>query len=156
MRASATESGRIQANPSNPGPTITDTVDLIERLLDHSGDDVTEAALCESLTEQMRTLHARLRAQHALARCEATDDQVTQSAPELSGDEQRLLAEHSLILGSLDRLIRCVETVASCSAEDQLVFVLGVRELIATIRRHEAEEDRLIYLAYWRETGGES
>jgi hypothetical protein len=28
--------------------------------------------------------------------------------------------------------------------------------LIAVLRRHEAEEDRLFYLAFWHDTGGEA
>ncbi len=40
--------------------------------------------------------------------------------------------------------------------EDKEVFVLRGRELLAMLRRHEAEEDRLFYLAVWRDTGGES
>ncbi len=60
------------------------------------------------------------------------------------------------MLGALDRLIRASESMAFHALEDQDVFFLRVREVIALIRRHEAEKDRLLDLAIWRETGGES
>jgi hypothetical protein len=56
----------------------------------------------------------------------------------------------------LDRLLRAVESMAGRPMEDQTVFILKVQELAAMIRRHEAEERRLIYLSMWRDTGGES
>ena len=40
--------------------------------------------------------------------------------------------------------------------EDKEVFVMRIRELIAVLRRREAEEDRLLYFAIWRDHGGES
>ena len=60
------------------------------------------------------------------------------------------------MLGQLDRLIRTADSVVDRPVEDTDVFFLRMRELIATLRRHEAEEDRLVSLAVWRDTGGES
>jgi hypothetical protein len=55
----------------------------------------------------------------------------------------------------LDWLTRRVDAIADSTLEDKDVFLLRTRELIAVLRRHVAEEDRLFYLSVWRDTGGE-
>ena len=61
-----------------------------------------------------------------------------------------------MILAKLDRLVRDVDSMADRTLEDKEVFFLRGLELIALLRRHEAEEDRIFYLSLWRDTGGES
>ena len=129
---------------------------LVEEMLNAAGHRSADRAYFAEMAAALRCLHTRIRTQHASAQLDATDEWVGQAAPELAEDVSRLRAEHPMILGKLDRLIRSTEAMADQAAEDKEVFVMRVRELIAIVRRHEAEEDRLFYLSIWRDTGGES
>ena len=56
----------------------------------------------------------------------------------------------------LSGFLRAQDEELRALADASDVFVLRVRELIAVVRRHDAEEDRLFTLAIWHDTGGES
>lgn len=147
-------------NPQHPTRPRTDdsikaSLGLLEVMLDHAADRMFDADFFEELGTELRRLHARMRIHHAAeyAGSAPTADLVP---PELSEEWNRLRAEHPIFLGQLDRLIRSVDSMADRTLEDKEVFLLRGRELIAMLRRHEAEEDRLFYLAVWHETGGES
>lgn len=114
-------------------------------------DDVYQRLLCG-----LQVVHAQMRIHHGIGldAPESVADRL--NAPELSSEEQRLGAEHKPLIGLLDRLIREAESMADRSAEDQLVFTFRVREMVGIIRRHDAEDRRLLHLAVWRDTGGES
>jgi hypothetical protein len=126
----------------------------LEAILERESDRVSEPACCESLGEELRGLHARFRA-HDAAGYFSSAEPIPVIPPEYAKDVERLRAEHTHILGQLDWLVRSVGSMADRSMEDQEVFLLRLRELIAVLRRHEAEESRVFYLAMWRETGGE-
>ena len=115
-----------------------------------------EGVLFASLQDRLRKLHAQLRIHHAEGFRRGSVDAALDTPPELVETLQRLQCERPKILGDLDRLIRGSEFVADASLEDRDVFILRVRELIALLRRHQAEEDRLFFLGAWRDTGGES
>lgn len=119
-------------------------------------DRAGEEAYFDALREALRQLHARLRMWHAAGFRRESSDGAFASRPELIEPLARLERERPQILGDLDRLIRTSEYIADAPLEDRDVFVLRVREFIATLRRHKAEEDRLFFLAAWRDTGGES
>ena len=85
-----------------------------------------------------------------------TSEEFQKLSPELAEEVKRLREEHPIILGKLDRMIRLVDSMPDRTLEDKEVFFLRGNELIALLRRHEAEEDRLFHLAVWRDTGGES
>jgi hypothetical protein len=82
-------------------------------------------------------------------------DPVPPGTPELTEEVERLQGEHQHILAQLDWLVRSSASIADRAVEDQEVLVLRLRELIAVLRRHEAEEDRVFFIATWRDTGGE-
>lgn len=64
---------------------------------------------------------------------------------------QRLIAEHAAILARLDTL--CAE-VAACARGPLGRALAGVGELVATLRRHEAEEEEIFSEAFYVDLGG--
>lgn len=151
----ATTPGSILRQQSDGDDSVKSSLDVLGGVIDSTSDSVFDFSWIETVGDELLRLHARMRIHHSPAelshRCNA--DAIT---PELSGEYMRLCEEHSDMIGKLDRLIRSAETMNDRTLEDKEVFVLAVRELIAMVRRHEAEEDRLFYLSIWRETGGES
>jgi hypothetical protein len=139
---------------SNRSASVNESLARIERLIQLHGDRPADEEFHEKLSDELHTLHALMRAYHpAGARPQVNEEDCT---PECVSDLDRLCEEHGAFLGMLDRLLRAVESMAGRPMEDQTVFILKVQELAAMIRRHEAEERRLIYLSMWRDTGGES
>lgn len=111
---------------------------------------------CRRLGEELRQLHARFRAHDATCRLDPESMTVTmEHRPELNSELRRIRAEHPHMMGLCDWLTRYVDSIANQSEEDQEVFLLRVRELIAVFRRHEAEEDRIYYRSAYEENGGE-
>lgn len=148
------------ATPESRTRTATDLdrsvkpiLNNLQTLIDDAPKRQVESDYFEELAIELRSLHARIRIHHAVGHlgCEATAD----PSPELMDEVQRLANEHPIILGMLDRLIRCVDSMADRTLEDKEVFFLRGQEVIALVRRHEAEEDRIFYLSIWRDTGGE-
>ena len=140
---------------SSPEETTKYALRHLEELLAASPERGSEAAYFSVLANEFRSLHARIRAHHAADCLEATSGPRVLPA-ELTQKWDRLREEHTPILGMLDWLIRHVESIADQATEDKDVFILRVKELIAVLRRHDAEEDRLYAIALWRDTGGES
>ena len=114
-----------------------------------------DAADFERICDELRRLHARIRMHHA-AICVESGGAGEPLPPELAGERERLVSEYTAILGLLDVIIRSGDAISDRQIEDKDVFILRVHELAAILRRHMAEEDRLFYLAVWREVGGES
>ena len=139
----------------NCDDSIKDHLNDLEALLDQAADRMFDPILFADVERECRLLHVRMRTHDAAARLE-TQDSKPAVAPELAEEFTRLCAEHPLIIGQLDRVIRCAESMSDRTLEDKDVFLLRVREVIALVRRHEAEDDRLLYLSVWRDTGGES
>lgn len=131
------------------------SLELVEGLIDRAADSLLDADFFSTLEEELRCLHAQIRA-HSAADCLGGDCQKTEIRPELADDLARLQEEHSTIIGMLDRVIRATDSMVDKTLEDKDVFVLRCREIVAVWRRHEAEEDRLFFFSVWRDTGGES
>ena len=138
----------------SPDDSFKESLACLEAMLDGHAEGPVDSRCCETLQEELQKLHARFRAHDASGYLSSVDA-VTAVAPELAEETTRLRDEHSRILGQLDWLVRKVESIPDRPSEDQDVFMLRLRELIAVLRRHEAEEDRVFYLAMWRDTGGE-
>ncbi len=153
MTITASDSRRPRQSTDD---SIRASLGLLEEMLDQAPDHMFDADYFRARRQELRRLHARIRVHHAVDYFGARHEAPNLVPPELSNDLSRLRAEHPAILGQLDRLIRSVDSMADQSIEDKEVFLLRGRELIAVLRRHEAEEDRLVYLSVWRETGGES
>lgn len=152
MKATAPKS----ANPSpTPSDAVNNSLAALIDMLDEANHRLSDSGFFESIGEELHRLHAAIRQRHAVGAFGAGRDAMT-VPPELTSDFTRLREEHSTILGLLDRMVRAVDSMVDRPIEDKDVFVLRGREIIAFVRRHEAEEDRLFYLAMWRDTGGES
>jgi len=136
--------------------SISSMLPALESLVEDAPDRVFDPTFYELILTELKRLHARLRVHHAAGEILTTEAGAGQTAPEHQREQNRLRAEHADMLGALDRLIRAAESMADLTAEDKEVFFARLREMIATTRRHETEEDRLFYLSVWRETGGES
>ncbi len=136
--------------------SMTNALSAIEGILDGMPERMFDHDFYEELDAELHRFHARLRTHHAVEAYHAGGESIAQISPEYADQIARLRSEHSVILGILDRLIRCVESMCDQPLEDKEVFAMRTRELIAVVRRHEAEEDRLFYLSLWRDTGGES
>ena len=134
--------------------SVLAAADALDALMQDALERLVDPEFAESLSEQLRVLHARFRT-HTAADIRARDEGL-EIAPHLVDDFKRLREEHVSVLGSLDRLIRSTESIGDASLEDKEVFVLRVIELIATLRRHMAEDDRIFYFSMWQDIGGES
>lgn len=146
-----------QENGARTGDdSISATLPQIEALLGESSEKMFDCEYYEQVATELRRLHARVRVHHAANELNICNESENSVPPEFLREQARLRDEHSTILGTLDRIIRSTDALGDQTVEDKDVFFLRVRELMATVRRHEAEEDRLFYLTVWRETGGES
>ena len=151
----ATEQSSGARTDSCPDDAVKDSLAALADLVDGRDESSLDRESCEVLGEQLRLLHARFRAHGAVDMFESASGEPGELPPELWGELRRLRGEHSNILGQLDWLTRNVDSIADRAIEDRDVFVLRAQELLAVLRRHIAEEDRLFYLAVWRDTGGE-
>jgi len=136
--------------------TLAAFVAEIERLLERYADRSLEGEYAAALAASLRRLHACVRSHHANDCLTAADMADGVIPPEYLDPLDRLRGEHTALVGQLDRLIRSIDAFAAEPREDTEVFFLRIRELIATLRRHEAEENHLYGSAMWRDTGGES
>ena len=150
--ATATPDSRTHAKQNQDRP-VKPILNNLQALFDEAQQRQLESDYFEEIAVELRDLHARMRVHHAVGHlgCEA----MAEPSPELMDEVQRLADEHPVILGLLDRIIRAVDSMADRTLEDKEVFFLRGQEVIALVRRHEAEEDRIFYLSIWRDTGGE-
>jgi hypothetical protein len=150
----------IQSNPTTAyGPTpdmaIKDSLQVLDDALENTAAYSRGATFFELVDKELRRLHAHIRAHHASV-CLQSPISGKDLPDEVHNEWTRLRDEHPRILGQLDWLIRHIELVADHPLENHDPFVLRLRELIAVLRRHDAEEERVYTIALWHDTGGES
>lgn len=138
-----------------PG-TVREALDAVDATIVAADHQIGEEDFFDVLHAQLRRLHAQFRIHHAAATVEVCEHASDSVAPEYAPDRQRLCEEHNSIFGMVDRLARSSESMVDLPVEDKEVFIMRVRELVAILRRHLAEEDRLCYLSLWSDIGGES
>lgn len=152
---STTDPTAFRATSIPVDESIKAVLSQLEALLDHADAASSTPKHFPALGEALRRLHARVRIHHAESQL-STGETAAPIPAEYLEELKRLSEEHSCILGMCDRIVRCIDSMADRPVEDREVCVARIRELIAVLRRHECEEDRLFYLALWRDTGGES
>ena len=150
----ATPKPRASANRPKDD-SFHDILAELERILGNAPRPDADPPNYLLLDAELRKLHARFRVHQASDFFNAQTNPAVAAAPQLGDEFTRLGAEHTRILGLLDWLLRHVDAMPDLPVEDRDVFLLRLREMIAVLRRHEAEEDRLL-LTLWHDTGGES
>jgi hypothetical protein len=100
----------------------------------------------ETLTDTLRN-HFREEEQAALYR------EVPVKFPRFADRLERLASEHREILERADELIRKAGRLDTTVIHQQREFNAGVQLLVASIRRHEAEENEVVLSAHWQEFG---
>jgi hypothetical protein len=65
----------------------------------------------------------------------------------------KLKSEHAGMLASVQEAIDRAEAVTGSEVPDQRELNAVVQLLVATIRRHEAEENEIVLRAYWHDLG---
>ena len=144
----------LQHGPT-PDTAIKDSLQILDDALDQTAAYSRGATFFELVDRELRRLHAHVRAHHATA-CLQPPLSGGVVPDEVANEWARLRDEHPRILAQLDWLIRHVELVSDHPLENHDPFVLRMRELIAVLRRHDAEEERVYTIALWHDTGGES
>jgi hypothetical protein len=153
MEAPTQDHGSIGSAGSDDA--IKESIASLNELVNADADRLVDDEFFTDVADELGVLHARFRSHAATDLFGPAREASDSFPPELSGDLERLRSEHQQILGLLDWLSQRVEWISQRTLEDKDVFVLRARELIAVLNRHIAEEDRLFYLALWRDTGGE-
>lgn len=148
--------GLESGSRSRDDSSVRGSLCAIDRLLIEAPDRMFDGEYYASLDAELRGLHARIRINHAADTITGGGPDLREIPPQYQAEFDRLRAEYRTILGHLDRLIRSVDLMVDFPIEDKDVFFARIRELVSILRRHEAEENRLFYLAVWRDTGGES
>ena len=123
----------------------------VETILDRQPDRAGKwlATLREKLPELRRTLETHFAGEEGgpLFR------QLPIQAPQLSGRLSRLEEEHAGILVSVDSLADRADALDDPEVYELRELNAQVQLLVATIRRHEAEENELVMQANWDEIG---
>lgn len=152
---STLESNSLTPSRNVNSKSIGAVLPELQNLIDQSFDRIHDADFYVSINETLRQLHACLRSHHASNYFPKKPETSEPIPLEYLDELNRLREEHTHFMGFLDRLIRSCESVVDRSMEDREVFFLRIQELMAMMRRHEVEEDRILHLAIWRDVGGE-
>ena len=134
--------------------SIKGSLRVLEEMLSQATDHMFEAAYFEDAATELRRLRARVRIHHGTDSLSTKRNRAEAVTPQLAAERDHLQSEHAAISGQLRQLLRSASSIADQSLEDKEVFILRAQELIAVLRRHESEEDRLFYLSVWGDSDG--
>ena len=134
--------------------SIKGSLRVLEEMLSQDTDHMFEGTYFEDAATELRRLRARVRIHHGTDSLSTKRKSAEPVAPELAAARDHLRSEHAAISGHLRQLLRSAGSIADQSLEDKEVFILRAQELVAVLRRHEAEEDRLFYLSVWGDIDG--
>jgi len=79
--------------------------------------------------------------------------EVPERFPRFADRLQRLASEHAEILDRASDLVRRSGALDHTRIHELREFNAGVQMLVASIRRHEAEENEVVLSAHWQEFG---
>lgn len=100
----------------------------------------------EALADTLRS-HFREEEQASLYR------EVPERFPHFADRLQRLASEHAVILDRASDLVRRAGALDHTRIHELREFNAGIQMLVASIRRHEAEENEVVLGAHWQEFG---
>lgn len=136
--------------------STAELLEMIEQALSSPATAFESRASAKHFKLLLDALHAKLRRHHAVGMLSAEPGAGAQaSLTDADPRAGRLNEEHTTLLGMLGRLCEQCYAVSGLSPDEQELFVLRCRELLAVFRRHKCEEDLLYYQNIWREVGGE-
>jgi len=105
------------------------------------------------LLAKLPMLSAAMRAHFAAEEQGALFAELPVKKPRLAQQIDKLGIEHGKLLESLDRVIEMAKSMRQPETHELRELNAHVQLFIATIRRHEAEENEIIMGAYWDELG---
>jgi len=128
-----------------------EVVSSVEGCLDRHPD--LEGGWIGRIRDELPRLSDTLRAHFAVEQEGPLYRQLPVSHPRFADRLARLEAEHARILSSIEEVTRQAEELRDPQMYEVREFNAAVQLLVATIRRHEAEENEIILSAHWDEVG---
>jgi len=124
----------------------------VESILDRKPD--REGRWIKALQDKLPVLGETLQAHFEAEEAATLYCEVPIRKPRLAPRIEKLAAEHGEMLRSVQRVIKRARALDEPAEVYQMREINAlVQLLIATIRRHEAEENEIIMGAYWDELG---
>jgi len=74
--------------------------------------------------------------------------------PRFSGTIDRLMSEHGQFLNDLDEIIDSLESLRQPRQAHIWEMACKTKLVVASLRRHESEENEVLQKAYWEDVGG--
>jgi len=145
-----------------PSPSLADVtleehracmevVSEVEAILDRQPD--REGRWLDEIRGKLPTLRRTLEAHFRGEEDGPLFRQLPIQSPQLSGRLSRLADEHEGILRSVDDLVARADALEEPEVYQLRELNAQVQLLVATIRRHEAEENELVLQSNWDEIG---
>jgi hypothetical protein len=123
----------------------------VETCLDGQPD--REGRWMGRLLPQLQNLAAMLRTHFCGEEQTALYQEIPVKNPQYADTLERLVGEHGQILDRVDALVQKAGQIDQTRIHELREFNAGVQLLVASIRRHEAEENEVVLNAYWQEVG---
>jgi hemerythrin-like domain-containing protein len=123
----------------------------VEACLDEAPD--REGRWMGRLLPKLEVLAGRLRSHFRGEEEASLYREVPERFPRFADRLERLLSEHAEILERAEDLARRAGALDHTRIHELREFNAGAQMLVASIRRHEAEENEVILSAHWQEVG---
>jgi hypothetical protein len=123
----------------------------VESCLDERPD--REGRWMGRMLPKLETLASKLRSHFREEEQAALYCEVPERFPRFADRLRRLASEHEQILDRASDLVRRAGTLNHTRIHELREFNAGVQLLVASIRRHEAEENEIVLSAHWQEFG---
>jgi hypothetical protein len=128
-----------------------EVVARVEQCLDQQPD--REGQWLGRLTETLPLLATTLRAHFRVEQEGPLYRQLPIRYPRFSQRLEQLEAEHVRILETTDGIVARARDLGQVQMHEMRELNAQIQMLIATIRRHEAEENEIVIQAHWDEVG---
>jgi hypothetical protein len=128
-----------------------EVVGRVERCLDQQPD--REGRWIERLAETLPLLASTLRAHFRVEQEGPLFRKLPFQYPRFAHRLEQLEAEHVRILETTDGVVARVRGLGEAQMYEMRELNAQIQMLIATIRRHEAEENEIVIQAHWDEVG---
>jgi len=126
-------------------------VSAVEECLDRKPD--RDGRWLADLQEKLPLLAQTLREHFEEEQQEYMYRELPVEAPRFASRLRKLEAEHGQILETIQGIIEGSESLQQVEIPEAREFNARVQLLVATIRRHEAEENEILVNKYWNDVG---